>query len=319
MRATHDADEIAMRSSASLGATAYILRVDLRAALEGRHHIGVADVGGGVAHLQVQIRHRSRRAARPRMSTLIRAYAWEEGEGCAGRKGGVGSFRSAHAMGVGAGAPPDNDDDDAEQPKKRSSIAERGVTSRRIHIITRRRRATRGVAGETPRARAAHHGRARRQWGGTAREARARRGGDAPAPVAVTTTASLFVGAFALLDCGAASGPAVRAARGRVLSARDRDRSWRRHGACGSILSISPGDPGRRSQGSGGRRAGAGRQFRSPAPPRGSHKGSQPPAHLARHLTGMDSGWVMQTKPPHLDLRCCAAGWNFGFAFRPPS
>ena len=231
----------------------------------------------------------------------------------------VPSDRRARATGVGAGAPPDDDDDDdTEQPKNRSSIVERRVASRRMHIIPRRRRATRGVAGETPVARAAHHGRARRQWGSAAREARAR-GGGAPAPVAVTTTASLFVGAFALLDCGAASGPAVRAARGRVLSARDRDRSWRRHGACGSILSISPGDPGRRSQGSGGRRAGAGRQFRSPAPPRGSHKGSQPPAHLARHLTGMDSGWVMQTKPPHLDLRCCAAGWNFGFAFRPPS
>ena len=113
--------------------------------------------------------------------------------------------------------------------------------------------APRGVAGETPVARAAHHGRARRQWGSAAREARAR-GGGAPAPVAVTTTASLFVGAFALLDFGAASGPAMRAARGRVLSARDRDRSWRRRDARGSVLSISSGDPGRRSQGSGGRR-----------------------------------------------------------------
>ena len=46
------------------------------------------------------------------------------------------------------------------------------------------------------------------------REARARGGGGAPAPVTVTTTASLFIGAFALLDCGAASGPAVRAGVG---------------------------------------------------------------------------------------------------------
>ena len=57
------------------------------------------------------------------------------------------------------------------------------------------------------------------------------RGGGAPAPVAVTTTAFLFVGVFALLDCGAASGLAVHAARGRVLSARDRDRSWWRRDA----------------------------------------------------------------------------------------
>ena len=55
MRATHDADEIAMRSTASLCATPYNLRVDLRAALEGRHHIGVAAVEGGVAHVLVQL------------------------------------------------------------------------------------------------------------------------------------------------------------------------------------------------------------------------------------------------------------------------